>query len=269
MNQCTNLVFGGKFWPFWALVFFCLLSACSKAPYTGRSQLMLIASDQEKALGLNAYKSILQKENISRDQDFKQKLNEVGRRIANVAQRPDFDWEFIPIENDQTANAFCLPGGKVFVYSGILKYTQDETGLATVVGHEIAHAIARHGAERMSMALMAQLGETAIQNAVISQSAGAMRVFNFAYGLVTDVGVMLPYSRTQEYEADRIGLILMAKAGYDPRGALSFWKRLSRGKSASSPPSFLSTHPTDADRIAKIEALLPEALKYYTGPKGE
>ncbi len=240
--------------------FFC---ACSQAPVTGRSQLMLVSPEQEKALGLKAYENILKKERVSQDHVLNQMLQTVGWRIANAAQRPDFDWEFTLIENDKVANAFCLPGGKVFVYTGILKYTEDEAGLAVVIGHEVAHALSRHGAERMSLTLLAQLGETAMQTALGTQSADAMRVFDYAYGLAADIGVILPYSRTQEYEADHIGLILMAKAGYDPRGALVFWERLSRGKSAPSPPSFLSTHPTDQDRIAKIRNLLPEALGYY------
>ena len=204
-----------------ALLFCCFLYACYQAPVTGRSQLMLVSPEQERALGLNAYKSILQKERVSQDQVLDQMLQTVGWRIANAAQRPDFDWEFTLIENDRVANAFCLPGGKVFVYTGILKYTEDETGLATVVGHEVAHAMARHGAERMSLTLLAQLGETAMQTAIRTQSANTIRAFDCAYGLAANVGVMLPYSRTQEYEADHIGLILMAKAGYDPRGALA------------------------------------------------
>jgi predicted Zn-dependent protease len=227
--------------------------------------LILVSPEQERSLGLKAYESILQKEKVSQDQVLNQMLQTVGWRIANAARRPDFDWEFTLIENDKQANAFCLPGGKVFVYTGILKYTEDKTGLATVIGHEVAHAMARHGAERMSLTLLAQLGETAMQTAIRTQSANTIRVFDRAYGLAANVGVMLPYSRTQEYEADHIGLILMAKAGYDPRGALGFWERLSKGKSSSSPPSFLSTHPTDYDRITKIKNLLPEVLEYYTG----
>ena len=242
----------------------CFLYACSQAPVTGRSQLILVSPEQERSLGLKAYESILQKERVSQDQVLNQMLQTVGWRIANAARRSDFGWEFTLIENDKVANAFCLPGGKVFVYTGILKYTEDETGLATVIGHEVAHAMARHGAERMSLTLLAQLGETAMQTAIRTQSANTIRVFDCAYGLAANVGVMLPYSRTHEYEADHIGLILMAKAGYDPRGALGFWERLSKGKSASSPPSFLSTHPTDCNRIAKIKNLLPEALEYYT-----
>ncbi len=258
-----RLDFSSKIMSVLVLFCCCFLYACSQAPLTGRSQLILVSPEQERSLGLKAYESILQKEKVSQDQVLNQMLQTMGWRIANAARRPDFDWEFTLIENDKQANAFCLPGGKVFVYTGILEYTEDETGLATVIGHEVAHAMARHGAERMSLTLLAQLGETAMQTAIRTQSANTIRVFDRAYGLAANVGVMLPYSRTQEYEADHIGLILMAKAGYDPRGALGFWERLSKGKSSSSPPSFLSTHPTDYDRITKIKNLLPEALEYY------
>jgi predicted Zn-dependent protease len=145
-----------------ALFFCCFLYACSQAPLTGRSQLILVSPEQERSMGIKAYESILQKEKVSQDQVLNQMLQTVGWRIANAARRPDFVWEFKLIENDKVANAFCLPGGKVFVYTGILKYTEDETGLATVIGHEVAHAMARHGAERMSLTLLAQLGETAL-----------------------------------------------------------------------------------------------------------
>jgi len=263
LKQYRRLGFSSGIMSVLALFLCCSLYACSQAPVTGRAQLILVSQDQERSLGLNAYEDILQKERVSQDQFLNQILQTVGWKIANAAQRPDFDWEFKLIENDEVANAFCLPGGKVFVYTGILKYTEDETGLATVIGHEVAHATARHGAERMSLTLLAQLGETAMQTAIRTQSANAIRVFEYAYGLAANVGVMLPYSRTQEHEADHIGLILMAKAGYDPRGALGFWERLSKGKSTSSPPSFLSTHPADHDRIAKIKNLLPEASEYY------
>ena len=241
------------------------LNACSQAPITGRSQLLLVSTEQERALGLRAYEQILHKEKLCHDPVLNEMMQKVGWRIANAAQRPDFGWEFKLIENDSVANAFCLPGGKVFLYTGILKYTQDEMGMATVIGHEVAHALARHGAERMSLSLLAQLGETAMRAAVKNQSANAIHAFNCAYGLAANLGVMLPYSRTQEFEADHIGLILIAKAGYDPRGALEFWDRLSSGKSSPSPSAFLSTHPTDQNRIARIREMLPKALTYYAG----
>lgn len=226
---------------------------------------MLISPDQERAMSYSAYKEILKKERINRDPNLNQMIKRVGRNIAVSSNRPDYAWEFILVDNDKIANAFALPGGKVFVYTGILKHTRDEAGLATVISHEVAHVIARHGAERMSMSLLAQLGEVAVRAAVSSQSAEAVRAFDTAYGIAANVGVFLPYSRTQEFEADHIGLILMAKAGYDPRSALRFWERMSMEKDKPEPPVFLSTHPTDQARIQKIRELLPEALSYYRG----
>jgi predicted Zn-dependent protease len=226
---------------------------------------MLISPNQERALSYSAYQSILKKEKINRDPGLNQLINRVGKNIATSTNRSDFSWEFILIDNDKTANAFALPGGKVFIYTGILKYTRNEAGLATVISHEVAHVIARHGAERMSMTLLAQLGEAAVRAAVSSQSPEAASAFNSAYGITTQMGVLLPYSRTQEFEADHIGLILMAKAGYDPRRALEFWERLSKEKNRHNPPAFLSTHPTGQDRIQKIQELMPEALSYYRG----
>ncbi len=214
-------------------------------------------------MGLTAYEEILKKENLSADVQATQMLQRVGWRIASAANRPDFSWEFKLIDNDKVANAFCLPGGKVFVYSGILKYTVTEAGLATVVGHEVAHALARHGAERMSLELLSRLGETAIEAAISAHSPEAVSTFQTAYGLAANIGIILPYSRTQEYEADRIGLVLMARAGYDPREAVRFWRRLSHSKNQPSPPAFLSTHPTDEDRIREIELFLPRALAEY------
>ncbi len=237
---------------------------CASAPYTGRSQLILISEDQERSLGFSAYQSLVKKEKVVRGTAASEMLERVGSRIAAAADRPDYDWEFVLIENDQVANAFALPGGKVFVYTGILEYTKNEAGLATVVGHEIAHVLARHGAERMSIGLLSQIGETALVAAVNSQSPTAVRAFQSAYGIAANIGVILPYSRQQEYEADRIGLILMAKAGYDPHAALDFWERMSRSAQGPKPPPFLSTHPTDEARIKKIQGLLPEALSYYS-----
>jgi len=227
---------------------------------------MLIGHAQERSLGLSAYNSVLSKEKgkVSSDQALVGMVKKVGAGIARAADRPDFDWEFVLIENDKLANAFALPGGKVFVYTGILEYTKDEAGLATVIGHEVAHVLARHGAERMSIGLVSQLGEAAVLAAVNSQAPVATDAFHKAYGIAANVGVALPYSRKQEYEADHIGLILMAKAGYDPRTALDFWGRMAAQQSSrQKPPPFLSTHPTDEARIQKIRELLPEALSYY------
>lgn len=239
------------------------LCSCAKAPVTGRNQLILIAPQQEKALGIKAAQDILKKERIDHDPALNALLKKVGERIARAAQRPDFDWEFHLIDKD-VVNAFCLPGGKVFVYKGILKYTRDECGLATVIGHEVAHALARHGAERMSVALLSEIGERALEAALASQGRTTVNAFKMVYGLASQVGVILSYSRKQEFEADQIGLILMARAGYDPRCALAFWERMrSQGANKSKPPVFLSTHPTDEARIKRLRKLLPDAMAIY------
>jgi predicted Zn-dependent protease len=205
-------------------------------------------------------KEILQKEKISRDPQMNGSVTEVGRRIAAAASQPDYQWEFHVIDNPKTANAFCLPGGKVFVYTGLFRYIQDEPQLAAVIGHEVAHALARHGAERVSMVLLAQTG-----GAVLGAASGMdAQVFQQAFGVAANYGVVLPFSRSQESEADRIGLILMAKAGYPPQAALAFWDNMARGeKGQQQPPAFLSTHPATADRIAAIERDIPEAMRYY------
>jgi predicted Zn-dependent protease len=241
------------------------LAACASAPYTGRSQLMLIDQGQELALGASAYDKVLQQEKVSRDPALQALVERVGRRVAQAAERPDYDWRFTVVEDD-SANAFALPGGKVAVYTGIFKYTQNEAGLATVMAHEVAHALARHGAERMSRGILLELGEAGLLAAVGSQSRGATEAVSLAYGLGTTVGVELPFSRSQELEADHIGLILMAKAGYDPREAVGFWERMS-AKGGKRPPEFLSTHPYDEVRIRQLEQLLPEALEYYHPPR--
>ena len=241
------------------------LSACATAPYTGRTQLMLIDPGQEMALGQQAAQQIMQEVPVSNDPRLVGRVRNVGQRIAQAANRPDFNWEFHVIDEPNQINAFALPGGKVFVYTGMLRLADTDAELATVMAHEIAHVLTRHGAERMSNALLAQMGGAAAAQALNIQSPGALQAFNVAYGLATNVGVILPHSRSQETEADRIGLILMAQAGYDPRAAVSFWeKMMGTGKGARG-PAFLSTHPTDQQRIAQIQSFLPEAMRYYRG----
>ncbi|MDP2798330.1 MAG: M48 family metallopeptidase [Deltaproteobacteria bacterium] len=247
---------------------FCLciclwLGACTAAPFTGRSQLILISADQEAALGLKSYRQVLRESKLSRDEKLISQVRTVGTRIAAASDRSDFEWEFNVIEDDKTANAFCLPGGKVAIYTGILPYTKDENGLATVISHEVAHAIARHGAERMTTTLIAQIGHEAMHIAIREQSGMAIQAASMAYGVGAQIGFILPFSRTHELEADRIGLILMARAGYDPGEAIAFWQRLSRVEKDKI-PAFLSTHPTDETRIRNIKGHLPEALRYYS-----
>jgi predicted Zn-dependent protease len=173
-----------------------------------------------------------------------------------------YAWEFNVVESPEV-NAWCMPGGKVVVYTGILPITKDETGLAVVMGHEIAHAVAQHGAERMSQGLLQELGGVALSVALAKEPAETQNLFYAAYGVGTTVGVMLPFSRTHESEADRLGLIFMAMAGYDPNAAVDFWTRMAAQKGGAAPPEFLSTHPSDATRIADIKKELPEALSYY------
>jgi predicted Zn-dependent protease len=173
-----------------------------------------------------------------------------------------YKWEFNLIQDDKTVNAWCMPGGKVGVYTGILPVTRDETGLAVVMGHEVAHAIAKHGNERMSQELLAQLGAVGLSVALSTEPGLTSDIYMAAYGVGTNVGILLPYSRVHESEADRIGLSLMARAGYDPRAAVPFWKRMSE-KGGSRPPEFLSTHPAPDTRIKQIESLIPEAMQYY------
>ncbi|MBW1916549.1 MAG: M48 family metallopeptidase [Deltaproteobacteria bacterium] len=246
-----------------AALFF-LLSACARAPFTGRRQLLLTSESQENALGYRAFQDISRKYPSCRDPEINALVQKVGHRIARAAARPDFRWDFKVYQDDKMANAFCLPGGKVGVFTGILKYTKDEGGMATVLAHEAAHAILRHAGERLSQSLLMQLGGIGLNVALQGQSPYLADAILQAYGLGATVGVLLPYSRTQEYEADRVGLILMAKAGYDPAQALEFWQRMLKSKKGKpQPPQFLSTHPTDADRIRQIKRTIAIARRYY------
>lgn len=240
-----------------------LLAGCASAPVTGRSQLLIVPEQQEIALGLEAYQQILTKEPVSNDPQVNAMVKRVGSRIAAVADKPDYNWEFTVIDDDKTANAFALPGGKVAIYTGLLPYTKSEAGLAFVMAHEIGHAIARHGGERMSQQLLLQLGQQGLNIAVANRSPEAIQAINMGYGAASTVGVVLPFSRRQEYEADNIGLVLMAKAGYDPRESASFFQRMMADSNKQSPPEFLSTHPTDESRIRAIQEMIPEAMQYY------
>ena len=246
------------------LALFTFLTACRSTPVTGREQLILIPESQEVQMGLTAYRDVLSKSKLSSDSEKVAMVRRVGERIAAVADKPDYKWEFNLIDDDKTVNAFCLPGGKVAVYTGILPVTEDEAGLATVMAHEIAHALARHGGERMTTGLLAQLGLVALDVglAVKNQDPKMIEALNAAYGAAAQVGVILPFSRKQELEADHIGLLLMSKAGYDPQSALHFWERMAKLDKAKA-PEFLSTHPSDEKRVQQIAKWLPEAEKEY------
>ncbi len=246
------------------LVLLAFLVACETTPVTKRSQLILIPESQEIALGLTAYQQVLSESKLSTDPEKTALVRRVGERIAAVANQPDYKWEFNLIEDDKQVNAFALPGGKVAVYTGILPLTQTEAGLAAVLSHEVSHATARHGGERMTTGLLAQLGMVALDVglAMKGQDPNTIKALNAAYGAGAQVGVLLPFSRKQESEADKIGLIYMAKAGYDPKEALHFWERMSK-VDKKAPPEFLATHPSDETRVKQIKKWLPDAEKEY------
>jgi predicted Zn-dependent protease len=242
---------------------FLIIIGCATAPYTGRNQFILVSEGQEASLGDEAYRHTLRDSVVTHDTNAERIVRRVGEKIAAVANKPAYKWEFTIINDPETVNAFALPGGKVAVYTGIFGSARDEAGLAVVMGHEVAHALARHPAERMSQGMLLQLGGVGLGVALGRNPALANQVLQ-AYGIGTGVGVALPFGRSQETEADHIGLILMAKAGYDPRVALDLWERMEKkegGKGA--PPEFLSTHPGYETRIEQLRSFLPQALSYY------
>lgn len=250
-----------------------LIIGCSTVPITGRKQLSFIPQNQLISSSIDSYNQLLSQSKLSQDAQKKQMVVDVGKKIAASAEQfmrengmekelENYHWEFNLIEDDKTVNAFCMPGGKIAVYTGILPITQDENGLAVVMGHEVAHALANHGGERMSQLLIVQMGATSLSAALSGQPAQTQQLLLQAFGLGANVGVLLPYSRSHELEADHIGLILMARAGYDPRTAVPFWQRMSN-LGDERPPEFLSTHPAPEKRIQDIKNELPEALKYY------
>ncbi len=254
------------------LALLCVLAlGCQKAPGTARDQLIYISEEKEIALGLSAFREVLKNARLSQNPEITLMVNRVGQRIAKGANKPEYHWEFAVIEDDEQVNAFALPGGKVAVFTGILKYTETEAGLATVMAHEVAHALQRHGAERYSRGILEQIGQL---GALAGAAAGGIDP-GVAIGAMSayGVGVALPNSREQETEADFIGLQLMAKAGYDPKEAVPFWERMSGcprkmiGKfcfrSQNAVPEFLSTHPSDVTRINQIEAWIPQAMRFF------
>ncbi|TNF00821.1 MAG: M48 family peptidase [Deltaproteobacteria bacterium] len=241
---------------------FLLFSSCSSTPVTGNKALLLIPEGEELAMGMQAWNDIKSKERETRNTRLKSMVAEVGRNISAVANRADFQWEVRTFEST-TPNAFCLPGGKIGIYTGILPYAQNEAGLAAVMGHEVGHAIARHGGQRMSQQLVTNIGMVALGVAAFSKmEPGKRNLLMAAIGAGVTVGVMLPYSRSHELEADEIGLVLMAQAGYDPREAVRFWERFSQA-GGKAPPEFLSTHPNSSKRAEKLRAMLPQAMEIY------
>ncbi|MEW5724362.1 MAG: M48 family metallopeptidase [Thermodesulfobacteriota bacterium] len=257
-----------------------LAAACATVPLTGRTQLSLVSDSTLLQMSLTQYQQVLSESKLSRDQRQVAMIRRVGQRIASATEDflrvnglghevANYKWEFNLIEDNETMNAWCMPGGKIAFYTGILPVCQDETGVAVVMGHEVAHAVAKHGNERMSQGLLFQLGGLALALALSDYPAETQQLFLTVFGVGATVGVLLPYSRAHEYEADRIGLTLMAKAGYDPRAAVGLWERMNKiAQEKGQPPEFLSTHPAPANRIEEIKRFLPEALRYYQAGSG-
>ena len=240
-----------------------VLLGCSTVPVTGRRTLNLIPDSQANSLGLDSYRQVLSRSKLIKSGPEYDSVVRVGRRIAEVSGEPNLEWEFNLIDDPKTVNAWCLPGGKVAVYSGILPITRDDTGLAVVLGHEIAHAIAKHGAERMTDQLALQVGQAGLATLLKDKSPATQNLVLAAYGAGSTVGVMLPFSRSQESEADHIGLIFMARAGYDPHQAPVFWQRMISSAGGSAPPAFLSDHPPSDQRVKQLEGWMPEAVKEH------
>ena len=253
-----------------------LVVGCTTNAITGRRQLSLVSEDQVQQMAVTQYKQFLSENKVvsaSQSKDAEM-VRRVGSRIANAITKyytqqglgkelQGYQWEYNLVASDQV-NAWCMPGGKIVVYTGLLPVTQNEAALAIVLGHEITHAVAKHGAERMSEGLIEQLGGAALSVALSNKPAETQNLFMQAYDAGSTIGVSLPHSRNQEYEADKFGLIYAALAGYNPREAIPLWERMEAlSKGQQKQPAFLSDHPTEGNRIQRLEQEMPEALKYY------
>lgn len=254
------------------LLFAVVVFSCSVVPFTGRKQLSIVPESEMIAMGLASYQEFMKENPASSDRNNANIVKEVGTKLStainyffaanDMETRLDgYNWEYSLVQNT-VPNAFCLPGGKVVIFSGILPYTVDRNGLAVVISHEIAHAVARHGGERMSQELLLQFGGVALGEALKNKPEETQGIYNTVFGLGAQFGVMLPFSREHELEADKLGLIFMALAGYNPQSAIAFWERMS-ASGGNKPPEFMSTHPSDARRISKIKAAMPEVMQYY------
>ncbi len=249
------------------------LFSCGTVPVTGRRQLNFIPSNKMLSMSFQQYKEFMETNKVSPNIRKTQMVKRVGQKIQKAVEQylsennmsaklKDYSWEFNLIDSPEL-NAWAMPGGKVVVYSGILAATRDETGLAVVMGHEIAHAIAEHGRERMSQQLIAQMGNAALSAATQNSPEQTKQMWMSVFGAGAQYGALLPFGRLQESEADHLGLIFMAMAGYDPNEAVDFWSRMSKMQEGQAPPEFMSTHPSDETRIRKINQTIPEAMKYY------
>lgn len=249
-----------------------IIQACSTVPLIGRKQVSLLPESNMVEMSLTSYSQFLKENKLSDNKVQTDIVKQVGARVSAAVEKylkdngfsdrvADFKWEFNLVENKEP-NAWCMPGGKVVFYTGILPLTQNDAGVAVVMGHEIAHAVARHGNERMSQQMLVQFGGIALSEAIKTKPEQTQAIFQTAYGLGSQLGIMLPYSRQHEYEGDKLGLIFMAMAGYDPHEAEGFWTRMAANSSGKT-PEFLSTHPVEKNRIEAIRNFMPEAMKYF------
>lgn len=251
---------------------FLFLLSCAVVPMTGRKQFVAIPASQMISLSAESYTKVLSEAKLSGNRDYVNSVQRVGERLTVAVEEylkqnnlsaatEGYQWQYNVIESEQL-NAWCMPGGQIAFYEGILPVCQDENGIAVVMGHEIAHAVAQHGNERMSQQLALQMGGIALSEALKTQKQETIELAMIAFGVGSTLGVQLPYSRLHETEADELGLYFMAMAGYDPRTAPAFWQRM-EAKSSARPPEFLSTHPDPSNRIAKLNQHMPKALEYY------
>ncbi len=262
---------------FLLIILFSSLQACQRNAITGRNQLSLVPESEVQAMALAEYSQFINTNKVIQINSSSNAVmvQRVGNRLINAITQyykannlsnelVGYKWEINLVE-DKSINAWCMPGGKIVVYSGLLPVTQNETALSIVMGHEIAHALAKHGSERMSQGLIQQLGGVALSAAIQNKPAETQGLFNTAYGLGSNLGYILPFNRNNELEADKYGLMFAALANYDPREAIPFWQRMSQ-QGGAKPPEFLSTHPSDERRIADLQAMMPEVLKKYYKP---
>lgn len=251
-----------------------LVESCATVPLIGRKQLSLVPESTMLEMSLTNYGDFLKENKLSTNKEQTATIKRVGAKMAAAVEKylkengfadrvADFKWEFNLVQADEV-NAWCMPGGKVVFYTGIMPIAKNDAGVAVVMGHEIGHAVARHGSERMGHQLVQQFGSMGLSELTKNKPQEAQALYQTAFGLGSNYLVMLPYSRQHEYEGDKLGLIFMAMAGYNPNEAIGFWERMAAGSKAKM-PEFLSTHPVEENRIAAIKRFLPEAMKYYTG----
>jgi len=250
------------------------LNGCSSVPVTGRKQLSFISSSEMNSLAATSYKETLSSSKLSTNAEQTAMIKRTGERISKAVEQymaeknmssalSGFQWEFNLIDEPNTINAWCMPGGRVAFYTGILPVCQNDAGIAVVMGHEIAHAVANHSSERMSQEMLVQMGGTALAAVMQEKPQQTQQLALTVFGVGSQVGAILPYSRKHEFEADQLGLFFMSMAGYDPNEAPRFWERMQALSGGGAPPQFLSTHPSDAKRISELKAAIPEAMKYY------